>query len=339
MNLKLRSSARLLMLALLPLLLISCAAGSIVPDRESMPAARASLLPEYRIFYDSMQDYGDWVLIEPYGYVFRPHVNFVAWKPYEDGFWAPTDVYGWTWISSEPFGWATYHYGNWTYDDFQGWVWVPGADWGPAWVTWNASNDYVGWAPQPPSGPGYGNVPGGAYNYVPVSQLGSMNLASKVVTPEQMGAATAELKPLVNTAQVEGVRINRGPPFEWVERKTGPLTRVSIQDLVRPGDLASLKDRSPGGSGGPRDRSGSGVSRPAGGNGRPVISADSTRHAAENAAQDARTIRDRGFVGPRVSLVRPFGVGLRRAGNSAPKERFAPRPRPGGATRDTTRSK
>ena len=53
------------------------------------------------------QDDGDWTLIEPYGYVFRPHVNFVAWSPYQYGFWAPSDVYGWVWISAEPFGWAT----------------------------------------------------------------------------------------------------------------------------------------------------------------------------------------------------------------------------------------
>ena len=37
-------------------------------------------------------DYGDWVLIEPYGYVFRPRVGFDTWHPYWDGFWAPTDV-------------------------------------------------------------------------------------------------------------------------------------------------------------------------------------------------------------------------------------------------------
>src|SRR5207249_1853384 len=103
-----RSLARLTLLVVLPLALISCATGTLVPERESMNAARASLLPEYRIFYDSLIDYGDWVLIEPFGYVFRPHVNAVAWQPYEDGFWAPTDVYGWTWISSEAFGWATY---------------------------------------------------------------------------------------------------------------------------------------------------------------------------------------------------------------------------------------
>ena len=70
-----RSLPRLMLLVALPLGLVSCAAGTLVPERVSMPAARASLLPEFRIFYDSMVDYGDWILIEPYGYVFRPQVN------------------------------------------------------------------------------------------------------------------------------------------------------------------------------------------------------------------------------------------------------------------------
>src|SRR5262245_33979582 len=45
---------------------LSCAVGGqLVPEQHSMPLARASLAPEYRIFYDTLVDYGDWVLIEP----------------------------------------------------------------------------------------------------------------------------------------------------------------------------------------------------------------------------------------------------------------------------------
>src|SRR5512138_3799115 len=69
------------------------------------PAARIALRPEYRVFYDALSDYGDWVLIEPWGYVFRPRVDFGVWRPYTNGFWAASDVYGWVWVSSESFGW------------------------------------------------------------------------------------------------------------------------------------------------------------------------------------------------------------------------------------------
>ena len=72
-----------------------CAATGYSPDvTPSMPAPRQALRPEYRFFYDALSDYGDWVLIEPYGYLFRPDVNFVAWRPYTDGYWVPTDIYG-----------------------------------------------------------------------------------------------------------------------------------------------------------------------------------------------------------------------------------------------------
>ena len=145
----------------------ACSAGTapgVTPPR-SMPAARVALLPEYRLFYDALVDYGDWVLIEPRGFVFRPRVDPIWWRPYYDGYWAPTDTYGWVWNSADMFGWATYHYGRWFYDDFQGWVWTPGLEWGPSWVDWQMSADYVGWAPLPPAGAGgwSDKIPNGPY--------------------------------------------------------------------------------------------------------------------------------------------------------------------------------
>ena len=134
-------------LALAALTQLSCAAAGLQPLPRSQPAERIGLLPEYRVFYDALQGTGDWVFIQPFGYVFRPDVNFITWRPYENGFWAPSDLYGWTWISAEPFGWATYHYGRWLYDRYYGWVWKPGLDWGPAWVAWQLNGDYAGWSP------------------------------------------------------------------------------------------------------------------------------------------------------------------------------------------------
>ena len=32
-----------------------------------------------------------------------------------------------------------------------GWLWVPGRVWSPAWVNWRQDDDYVSWAPLPPS--------------------------------------------------------------------------------------------------------------------------------------------------------------------------------------------
>ncbi len=47
-------------------------------------------------------------------------------------------IYGWTWVSYDPWGWAPYHYGRWFYGPV-GWAWSPGPIygrhyWSPAYV-------------------------------------------------------------------------------------------------------------------------------------------------------------------------------------------------------------
>lgn len=288
----------------------SCAVGTATqgtPAR-SMPAARAALAPEYRIFYDTLQDYGDWVLIEPYGYLFRPRVQFHTWRPFESGFWAPSDSYGWVWISSEPFGWATYHYGRWFFDDFRGWVWQPGAQWGPAWVSWRANDQYAGWSPLGPGGgfrPLSANVPGGTYLYAPVDQLGSTDL--QVSTAGELGTAVSDAAPVENIAEVEGVRVSLGPSIERVERLRGrPLPRVRIADLIG-------GDRDEGGA----VRSEAAANVPAAPE-RP-ITLDETRRAGEEAARTARALRTSGGALPsRLPVVKAFGRVLSTARAATP---------------------
>ena len=82
-------------------------AGPYLSAPPALPAAKAGLAPAVRVFYDELEPFGDWVLIEPYGYVFRPDVNTVAWRPYAQGWWEPSDVFGWVWNSDEPFGCQT----------------------------------------------------------------------------------------------------------------------------------------------------------------------------------------------------------------------------------------
>ena len=105
----------------------------------------------YEAFYDALSQYGSWVEMPGYGYVWQPlaTVQDFPWRPYTMGHWVYTDD-GWTWVSSEPFGWITYHYGRWMRTHTLGWVWVPGEQWAPAWVSWRYGNNFVGWAPLPP---------------------------------------------------------------------------------------------------------------------------------------------------------------------------------------------
>ena len=103
----------------------------------------------FSYFYESLAPYGDWVDVERYGYCWQPRGVAADWRPYTDGYWSYTDA-GWTWVSYEDFGSITYHYGRWVRLEDTGWVWRPDFEWGPAWVSWRQSDDYVGWAPLPP---------------------------------------------------------------------------------------------------------------------------------------------------------------------------------------------
>lgn len=271
----------------LMLVLTGCAGTTdLTPARTSMPAARAALRPELRIFYDALQDYGDWMLIEPYGYVFRPSISIAEWQPYSYGFWVPSDLYGWVWISSEPFGWATYHYGRWFNDSFQGWVWVPGNEWGPAWVGWQQSNSYVGWSPLTPGGGPFGK----GYQWAPTAMLGSTDLHAHVASTTQLGARLGAARAVQNSDRLGTVSFNRGPVIEEIERVTGPLARVRIDDSVVPGA--------------PQHTAGTGGRAPA----RPTLVED-TRRAALQAAQEASALAKQASAPPpQIRLVRPIGV-------------------------------
>ena len=296
-----------------------CAATGFQAVPPTMSAAEAGLQPEYRIFYDALEEYGDWTLIEPYGYVFRPRVSFVAWQPYQEGFWVPSDVWGWVWISSEPFGWATYHYGTWMFDRFQGWVWLPGLDWGPAWVSWQVADQYAGWAPLGPRGSQLGDVPGGGYTYAPLGQLASTNLKSQIVSADQIAREIAHARPANNSVVKAGVTINRGPKFEMVERAAGPLARVKLAEIA------------PG-----APKRGAGTSAAA----APTMSIEeqieATRRAAEDATRQAVTIAETGAAPPaRLSIVRPVLVSAPAAKAPTAESKAPGHAKPAAA--DTTR--
>jgi hypothetical protein len=324
---------RLLVALLVALpLLTSCATVGFTPDRESMPAARAALAPEYRLFYDTLEDYGDWTLIEPFGYVFRPYGNVVGWRPYDQGYWAASDVYGWVWISAEPFGWATYHYGQWIYDRFQGWVWIPGVDWAPAWVSWAATPDYVGWAPL---GVGVNSVPGGGYLYAPASALASTDLSSKVQTAEQIGPEKlGAVEPVDNEIERGGVRFNAGPRFETIERRFGAVPRVKIEDA------SSLKPGARRPTGTPAAPAPASETRKPEGKPAPgtPVDIEAMRKAAEESARLAREAAESKTPPAQIQVVRPP---VKEAGRAERERQMQAqgqgkeRPRPREAPRDS----
>jgi hypothetical protein len=199
------------------------------------PSGRATV--DLGFFYDDLAPYGNWVQRPQYGWVWTPRVERSSWRPYEDGHWAWTDE-GWTWISDEPYGWATYHYGRWYDDPDYGWEWIPGDEWAPAWVSWQESDDYVGWAPLPPSvdfRPGVTlnvRLAPDDYVFVPSRQFLAPRIVNYIVPRAQYGQIFTRTRNVTRYNRVNNRIFNQGVAVERIQRVTGRrVTRYQIADL------------------------------------------------------------------------------------------------------------
>jgi hypothetical protein len=118
------------------------------------------LPPELRTYYSDFDSYGSWVHVHEYGYVWSPRTYIGAsWTPYRHGRWIWRGG-DYIWVAYEPWGWAPYHYGRWAYATGVGWCWVPplpgAVYWGPGYVGWVRTHEYVGWVPLAPGEIYYG---------------------------------------------------------------------------------------------------------------------------------------------------------------------------------------
>jgi hypothetical protein len=220
----------------------------LTPRSVGTPAARMGLAPALRPFHDELEQYGDWVLVEPQGWVFRPRVNTVAWRPYQDGHWEPSYAFGWVWESNDSFGWLTDHYGFWFNDKFQGWVWQPYGAWAPSWVAWVQVGDFVGWAPLPPAGlPAYEEVPGGLFTYVPATALAQPNAALHASFVNAVPDNGQDMQPIERVASYRGVHWNAGPDLGDV---LGTAAADRLRGQERDGQVAPpAPARNPAGEG------------------------------------------------------------------------------------------
>ncbi|MCF8240068.1 MAG: hypothetical protein K9J16_01680 [Melioribacteraceae bacterium] len=192
----------------------------------------------FGFFYSELSPYGEWIEIDADVIVWRPtRVNY-DWAPYSVGRWVYTD-YGWTWDSYEPFGWATYHYGRWFYEDYYGWVWLPDYEWGPAWVEWRYSSNYIGWAPLPPYARyrhGYGiqfsinwNSPYRHWHFVTFAHFHSHNIHHYFVDSRHKHKIFNSTRYRTNYYERRGRIVNAGIDRELVERYSG--RRVENREL------------------------------------------------------------------------------------------------------------
>ncbi len=139
---------------------------------------------EIRYYADELDDHGRWVHSDEYGWVWQPSGVAEDWRPYYRGRWAPYSG-GMTWISDEPWAYVAYHHGRWHWSLGVGWFWIPGSHYSPAWVAWNHTPGYYGWAPlgyyNTPCHWGYGAWGGGyAWNVVSVNYINVVNVNTRI---------------------------------------------------------------------------------------------------------------------------------------------------------------
>jgi hypothetical protein len=175
-------------------------------------------------FYDELEPYGRWVDCR-YGECWVPARVPRHWQPYSNGEWVYTE-YGWTWVSYDPWGDNPYHYGTWVWTNRWGWAWVPGTVWAPAWVTWTYNDDYVGWAPLPPSlAFGISGYSGRAirmsptqYVFVPTNRFVGTNVSSVRIAPERSATIFQQTTPVTRFSVSGGIVRNDAIPVERIQR-------------------------------------------------------------------------------------------------------------------------
>ena len=194
--------------------------------------------------YEQLSPYGNWVNMDPYGYVWTPRNMGYRWRPYSDGHWVMTD-YGWTWIANEPWGSIPFHYGRWGFDNDFGWFWVPGTVWGPAWVSWRSNDQYMGWAPLPPgiefhAGMDFGSIsvgiPGQFWIFLQTSHFLDNDLY-RYTLPYERNATIINYTVINNNIFLRDNRImNEGVGVDFVRRATRrAVPQYRIQDVRQPG--------------------------------------------------------------------------------------------------------
>lgn len=257
----------LLVLVFVVLGSVACAAYVDGPTRPWPPAAHF----EISLFWDALSPYGDWLWVDPWGWVWTPWDVGPGWRPYTDGHWVWTHL-GWTWVSERPWGWAPFHYGRWTYHSPHGWLWIPDTVWAPAWVAWRSGHGWIGWAPLPPQARwriGFGLDLGGIDLGLSIVEHGwsfcgerdflDRRVDRRLASLPRHAYLLRETRDATRYEEIERRVAVRSFDVEEIERQVGTVPRYRIEDLERPphgGEAVSgsavriyrpeVKDESPG---------------------------------------------------------------------------------------------
>ena len=186
-------------------------------------------------FYDELSPYGEWVECR-YGDCRVPRGVGAHWQPYSNGEWIYTR-YGWTWVSSDPWGGDPYHYGTWDFVDRYGWVWVPGTIWAPALghlelqrqvrrLGADAAHDHVRQRRLLRKARHREPV---AVLFLPTNRFVGSNVMSVRVEPRQNGEIFRQVKHVTRFEVSGGILRNAAVPLATVQRSMS--TRIETRDI------------------------------------------------------------------------------------------------------------
>jgi hypothetical protein len=201
---------------------------------------------EIDFFYARLSPYGQWLRLEPFGWVWTPWGVGAGWHPYTYGYWIRT-VHGWTWVSYWRWGWAPFHYGRWTFHAHHGWVWIPGRHWGPGWVAWRHGGGWIGWAPLPPAarwqvGVGLqwdGRIPEAHWwSFVEERDFLDPRLDRRLVPVPRNLTLLERTREVTRYEERDRSVLERSVPVDAVERARGALVqRREIEEIEQPPDV------------------------------------------------------------------------------------------------------
>ena len=80
----------------------------------------------YQYGASDLNYYGQYYDVPGYGEVWQPNNVGYNWDPFSNGYWSYMPGFGYTWVSSYPWGWMPYRYGRWVFVNGRGWCWAPG---------------------------------------------------------------------------------------------------------------------------------------------------------------------------------------------------------------------
>ncbi len=105
-------------------------------------AGQGNIQSPYQYGANDLGYYGQYYDEPGYGQVWQPNGVNYSWDPFSNGYWSYAPGFGYTWVSSYPWGWMPYRYGRWVFINSRGWCWAPGG--------WNRWYSRPRWEHAPP---------------------------------------------------------------------------------------------------------------------------------------------------------------------------------------------